>query len=606
MPLPLTNADRARQAIGLLEQGKLKGAERLLKDVLKADAGQFEALLGLGVLCGMRGDDARAVKHLERAVGKKPTSPEALYNLGQALIRLGRTRDAAKALRTAAGFADEPHIHEKLADCLRQLGTLDEAVLHYRRAVELSGRRASGMLLSSLVETQRRLCDWTGLADAQTRLTDCIARGEIVEPLLIHYITDDPAAAKQNAVGYATGFLPGTIGPDATSRRFEHGRRERRRLRIGYLCSDFRQHATAHLMAELFERHDRANFETYALSFGPEDRGPMRRRLELAFDRFDDFARFTDGEIAKKIHALGIDILIDLNGYIANARPGILMARPAPIQIHYLAFPGTLGGSAIDYMLVDQVIAQPGDDQHYTEQLVRLPDCYQPNDSLREVAPVRPTRAACHLPEAGTVLASFNNPIKIGADIFASWMRVLAATPDSVLWLFADTTTSPANLRAAATRAGIAPERLVFADYVPSPDHLARLANADLVLDCFPYGAHTTASDALWMGVPVLTRQGNSFASRVGASLLQSAGLPELIATNAAAYEHLAIDLAKSPERIAALKATLSAHRATAPLFDTPRLARHLEAAYIRMWQRWTSGEPPVQFTVPPLSQPSA
>ncbi len=601
MPLPPTNADRARHAIGLMEQGRLKAAERLLKDVLKADAGQFEALLGFGVLCGMRGDDALAVKHLERAVRKRPSSPEALYNLGQALIRLGKTNEAATALRAAAAVFDGPHIHEKLGDCLRQLGTLDEAVVHYRRAVEQSGRRAGGLLLSSLVETQRRLCDWTGLDDLETRLLDCVARGDIVEPLLLHYITDDPAAAHKNAVGYATRFLPDQIGPAATADRYRHAPRARARLRIGYLCSDFRQHATAHLMAELFERHDRSSFETYALSFGPEDSGPMRRRLQSAFDRFIDLARFTDAEIAKRIHALGIDILVELNGYIANARPGILMARPAPVQIHYLAFPGTLGGSAIDYMLVDPVIARPGDDRHYTENLVRLPDCYQPNDARREVAPARPSRAACHLPETATVLASFNNPIKIGPDSFAAWMRVLAAVPESILWLFADSTSAPDNLRAAASRAGIASERLVFADYVPSPDHLARLANADLVLDCFPYGAHTTASDALWMGVPVLTREGASFASRVGASLLRAVGLPELIASTTTDYERLAIELAQSPAHIAALKAKLAANRANAPLFDTPRLARHIEAAYTGMWRRWTTGEPAAAFDVPPV-----
>lgn len=592
--LPPTDAEMAREAMALLGQGRHKPAERLLKDVLRRTPDQFDALLGLGVLSGMRGEDGLAAKHLKRAVQKKPASPDAQYNLGQALIRLGRTAEAADALEAAAASADEPHIHEKLGDCRRQLGALEAAVRHYRRAVELADRRAGGMLLSSLVETQRRLCDWSSIDALEAQLLACAARGDPVEPLLLHYIADDPSIAKRNAVAYATTFLPA----DAAGPRYRHAPRDRQRLRIGYLCSDFRRHATAHLMAELFEGHDRSQFETFALSFGPPDKGPMRRRLEAAFDHFVDLARHSDADIAKRINALGIDILIDLNGYIANARPGILLARPAPIQVHYLAFPGTLGSTAIDYMLVDTVIAPPGADQHYTEKLVRLPDCYQPNDRKREIAAPAPSRSACGLPEDGTVFASFNNPIKISPPIFAAWMAVLAATPGSVLWLYADNTAAPENLGAAAVAAGMAPDRLVFAAYTEPAEHLARLANADLVLDCFPYGAHTTASDALWMGVPVLTREGKSFASRVGASLLRAVGLPELITANAEDYERLAIDLGRTPARLADLRARLARGRDTAPLFDTPRLARHVEAAYSRMWQRWQSRELPAAFDV--------
>ena len=322
-PIPISNADRARHAIGLLEQGQHKAAERLLKDVLKADPAQFDALLGMGVLCGMRGHDADAVKHLSRAVRKNPRSDVAQYNLGQALIRLGRHQEAADALTAAVAIADQPHIHEKLADSLRQLGRLDDAVRHYRRAVELAGQRASGMLLSSLVESQRRICEWQDLDAIRGRLIDAVKRGDPVEPLLLTYVTDDPALQKRNAVVYATAFLPATVPATLTVPRFKHAPRQRPRLRVGYLCSDFRTHATSHLMAELFEHHDRAAFETFALSFGPDDKSPMRQRLERAFDRFVDMNRFSSEDIVKRIHALGIDILVDLNGYIANARPEI-------------------------------------------------------------------------------------------------------------------------------------------------------------------------------------------------------------------------------------------------------------------------------------------
>jgi protein O-GlcNAc transferase len=599
-PIPPTNADRARHAGGLIEQGQLKAAERLLKDVLKADPGQLDALVAFGVLCGMRGHDADAVRYLSRAVAKAPRSDAAQYNLGQALIRLGRHADAAAALTVAAGLSDMPQAHEKLADCLRQMNRLDEAASHYRRAIERSGVRAGSMLLSSLVEAQRRICDWSDLNARQAQLIGRVQRGEPGEPLLMHYVSDDPALLLKNANTYNVEFLRHMLEPAPGKPRFPHPRRTRQRLRIGYLCSDFRNHATSHLMAELFECHDRERFEIIAISFGPGDASPMRRRLERAFDRFVDVAGVVSEQIAKRIHALGIDVLVDLNGYIANARPEILLARPAPVQCHYLAFPGTLASPGIDYQIVDPVIAPPGEQSNYAEAIVRLPDCYQPNDSRREVSPVRPSRSECGLPGHGTVLASFNNSIKLSPTLFEIWMRVLTAVPASVLWLFADNAWAPDNLRAAAVRSGVAPGRLVFAAYVPSADHLARIPLADLLLDSFPYGAHTTASDALWMGVPVLTLAGRSFASRVGASLVTSAGLPELVMPSFATYEAEAIALARSSGRLADLKTRLAQTRATSRLFDTPRLARHLEAAYQGMWIRWQNGEPPESFDLPP------
>lgn len=604
MPLspPATNADRARHAIGLIEQGQHKAAERMLKDVLRADPNQADALLGLGVLSGMRGQDADAVRHLGRAARKSPGSDAALYNFGQALLRLGRTAEAVEALEKAAALANRATIHEKLGDGLRQLGRLDEAARRYARAVELEGRRASGMLLSSLIETKRRICDWDGLAALEARLRELARRGEPVEPLLMRYISDDADLLKTSSVTYGAAFLPAVLGHPTSTKRLSHAPRQRERLRVGYLCSDFRQHATAHLMADLFEQHDRSRIETYALSFGVNDGSGMRRRLECAFDKFVDLAEATTEVIAKRIHALGIDVLVDLNGYITNARPEILMARAAPVQCHYLAFPGTLGTAAIDYQIVDPVIAPPGAEAHFTEALVRLPDCYQPNDRRREAASARPGREACGLPAGVVVLASFNNAAKLSPETFGTWLRILAAVPDSVLWLYADNAWSSANLARAAATAGIAPERLIFAGFAPAAEHMARLANADLMLDCFPYGAHTTASDALWMGVPVLTLAGNSFASRVGASLLTAAGVPEMITLTPGQYEQQAIAIARDPTRIAALKARLAAQRETCRLLDTPRLARHLEAAYAEMWRRWRAGEKPAGIDVATLA----
>jgi len=276
------------------------------------------------------------------------------------------------------------------------------------------------------------------------------------------------------------------------------------------------------------------------------------------------------------------------------------MARPAPVQCHYLAFPGTLGIAEIDYMIVDPVIVPDGEEGCFTEALARLPDCYQANDRKRAIAENVPSRAACGLPERGVVLASFNNAIKISPNLLDVWTRVLAAVPESVLWLFADNAWAPANLRREAEERGIDPARLVFAGYATPAEHLARLAHADLMLDSFPYGAHTTASDALWMGVPVLTLTGRSFASRVGASLLRAVGLDELIMPSFAAYEREAIALAQDAGRLASLKSRLAAARGNCPLFDTERFARSLEAAYLGMWDRCRRGQPPKGFDVEP------
>lgn len=590
-PRPVTHADLVRQAIRLIEAGQVKQADRVLKSVLKDEPDNFDALLAMGVLSGQRNDLAAAVRHLARAVRRRPQSGEALYNLGQALISSGRHAEAADALARAVPNADLPHVHEKLGDCYVKLDRLPDAIRHYQRAVDLTGVSAGGMLLSSWVEAKRRACDWNQIADAEAQLVRAAAKADPVEPLLLNYVTDDPELLLRNASAYASGFLPAHVPPPLARPRFVHSRRERPRIRIGYLCSDFRTHATSHLAVDLFERHDRKRFECFALSFGPDDASPLRRRVQNAFEHFVDLSRATSQEIANRIHTLGIDVLVDLNGYIAKSRPEILMARPAPVQCHYLAYPGTLGSTALDYLIVDPVVAPPQDHSYYTENLVSLPDCYQPNDAGRAIAAERPSRMACGLPQAGVVLASFNNPIKLAPEMFAIWMRVLEAVPGTVLWLFADNPAARQQLIAEGGKAGFGPNRIVIAEPVPPAEHLARLLHADLLLDSFPYGAHTTASDALWMGVPVLTLSGRSFASRVCASLLRAVELPDLITATPKAYEEAAMALARDSARLVALKEHLVAGRDRFPLFDTARLARHLEAAFAEMWRRWVAGE---------------
>jgi predicted O-linked N-acetylglucosamine transferase (SPINDLY family) len=324
----------------------------------------------------------------------------------------------------------------------------------------------------------------------------------------------------------------------------------------------------------------------------------MRERLKKSFDRFIDVREANDEQFAQRIAASEIDIAIDLKGHTGDARLKVLAQRPAPIQCHYLGFPGTLGGDSIDYLIVDPVVAPPGVEPHFTERLVRLPDTYQVNDRRRAAAVPAPGRQDYGLPADAVVLCSFNGQQKLSARWLDIWARVLAAVPDAVLWLFCDHALAAANLRKEVAARGVAPDRFVIADKVAHPQHLARLAVADLFLDSLPYGAHTTCSDALWMGLPVLTCPGGAFAGRVAASLVTAVGMPELIAADLADYEAMAVEMARDRARLGALRQRLIAARDAAPLFDTDRFRRSIESAYEMMWARWQQGLPPANIDV--------
>jgi len=375
-------------------------------------------------------------------------------------------------------------------------------------------------------------------------------------------------------------------------------RRQAGRIRLAYLSADLYNHATAHLMAELFERHDRTRFELIALSFGPDRRDAMRSRLASAFDRFIDVRHLGDEAIAAYARELGVDIAVDLKGFTIDARPGIFAWRAAPVQVSYLGYPGTLGMESMDYVIADRQLASLADAAFYSEKLVRLPYSYQPNDTGRGIAAILPSRASQGLPEAGFVFCCFNNNYKISPAVWDIWMRLLHQVPGSVLWLLEGNELAVANLRAQAVRSGVAPQRLVFAARAPLDVHLARHRLADLFLDTLPYNAHTTASDALWAGLPVLTLKGHSFAGRVAASLLHAVGLPELVTHNAQDYEALALQLAGDPARLAGFCGKLAIQRDVAPLFDTQRLRLHLESAYEVMYRRSQDGLPPEAFDV--------
>ncbi len=558
----------------LAERGRRPEAETAWRKAMEINPGMAEAELALALALRARGDAAGAAAMLERAVKRRPELAELHYNLGVTYFHARRLDPAIAALERAAS-GPRP---------------LRKAAIHLAQAAQAAcdWDRFERLQPALRAEVDAALaggpCEISPFFSLSLRLSEAeraaIARAKARE-VELRVAPDRAAAGLERRWPRGPG-----AGPDAPDP-----------LRIGYLCSDFREHPTAHLIAGMFALHDRARFHVAAYSYGPDDGSAYRRRVRESVDAFVDLASMNHAEAARRIARDGVQVLVDLNGWITHSRPEIAAMRPAPVQAAYLAFPGTTGAGFFDYALTDAVVTPPSSRAHYAEKLVLLPGCYQVNDRDQPTGPPT-TRAAEGLPEGALVLCCFCANFKIERGLFEMWMRLLRAVPDAVLWLFAESAEAERNLRAAAAHAGLAGARLVFATRKPKPDHLARLKLADLFLDTLTYGAHTTASDALWAGVPVLTCRGDAFASRVGASLLGAAGLPELVAGSPEEYEALALKLALDRGRLAAIGDRLARGRATSPLFDTARTCRNLERAYAAMWRRWREAMAPEGFAV--------
>ena len=437
--------------------------------------------------------------------------------------------------------------------------------------------------------------DWDNFAAQRSELDDGIRFGQrVARPFMYQALAQSPADMQACSRIWARDMYPENPGL-AHDRA---ARKDRKKIRIGYVSGEFREQAVQILMAGLYDAHDGDKFELIALDAGASDGSEMRKRLEKAFDKWIDISGLSDEDAAARIRAEEIDILVNLNGYFGKARMGVFARRPAPVQVNYLGFPATLGAPYIDYVIADRIVIPADEERFYDEKIVTLPGSYQANDNKGRVLGEIPSRAEAGLPDKGFVFCNFNNAYKLTPDTFAGWMRILKQVDGSLLWLLQSPAPFADNIRAAAQAQGIAGERIIFAPDRPQADHLARLGLADLFLDSLPYNAHTTASDALWAGVPVLTLRGTSFAGRVGASLLTAAGLPELIAQTQADYEALAVRLATNSAQLKALRDRLQRTRATSELFDTALCARRIESAYEQMWQNWLAGHAPQAFAV--------
>jgi predicted O-linked N-acetylglucosamine transferase (SPINDLY family) len=521
-----------------------------------------------------------ALAGFERALAINPEYPEALLNRGATLHDRRQLHEALadyeRALALKSDYADAYRNH---ALVLQELRRPDEAIASYERALALSpGAR---FLRGTCQHARMHVCDWSGLAAATAEMAFTLERDRaVITPFPALALFDSPRLQRKAAASWAREECqPGRKLPPL--RRYPlHDK-----VRVGYFSADFRNHAVSALAAEVFETHDRSSFELTAFALGPDTRDELRDRVERAFDRFLPLADKSDEQIAAMARDLELDIAVDLGGYTQHARPRIFALRAAPIQVSYLGYLGTMGMDFMDYLLADEVLVPREQRHHYAEKIAYLPS-YQANDRRRPVSDRVFTRAELGLPAGGFVFCCFNSNYKITPETFGSWMRILAAVPDSTLLLLADSPASKLNLRRHAAASGIEPARLVFAGRVPYTDYVARYRAADLFLDTSPYNAGTTASDALWAGLPVLTCAGESFAGRMGASLATAVGLPELIAWDRPEYERLAIALAREPERLAQIRGKLAAGRASAALFDTPRLTGALETLYRRMYHR--------------------
>ncbi len=545
---------------------------------------QHLACFNWGTLLSAQGDEAGAERAYRRALAIEPGFAPALLNLGHLMERRGDADGAVATWRQVIEASSPPALEHRL-HALNNSARLLETLRRYPEAealmaASLALKAAQPDVIQHYVHIRQKQCAWPHDKAVGEVTPNQFLTGTSL--LAMMGLTDDPALQLMAAQRFVHDKVPKPAGVPL----FLRTPAPTGRIRVGYLSGDLHMHAVGLLTAELFELHDRSRFEVSAFCWTPESATPLRQRILKSFEKVLRIGGVDDTTAAKQIALSSVDVLVDLQGLTAGARPGILVQRPAPVQVSYLGLPGTSAIPGLDWMIADDYTMPPELERYCTERPLRLPGCYQVSDRQREVAPIPDRaegRARYGLPQDAFVYCSFNNNHKFTVEVFSGWMRILAAVPGSVLWLLADNDTARANMLACAAAHGVTPERLVFAPRVAPAEYLARFTLADLMLDTFPYNAGTTASDALWMGLPIVTRSGRTVISRMAGSLLTAVGLPDLITDNQADYEKLAITLGRTPARVASHRRYLAEHGRNSPLFDVPRIVRDIEAAFERL-----------------------
>lgn len=535
-----------------------------------------------------------ALASYDKALALRPTFSEAFNNRGTLLKELKRFDEALASYTKAISLRPTySQAFNNRGTLLRELKRFDEALTNYEHALALEP--GCEFLLVDKLHTQLQMCDWRHLSHQLKQVIPSIEKGlKVTRPFPLLGLIDEPALQLR-----AAGIYVDSEYPSVSAQSDFMDREMSEKIRIGYYSADFHNHATCYLMAELFELHNKNKFEIYGFSFGPDRQDAMRNRVTRSFYNFFDVTQKSDREVALMSRGFGIDIAVDLKGFTKYERTGIFSQRCAPLQVNYLGYPGTLGAPYFDYIIADKTLIPEESQRYYSEKIVYLPQSYQVNDSKRQISPRVFARRELGLPEKSFVFCCFNNNYKILPKTFDVWMRLLKRVNGSVLWLLEDNPIAATNLRKEAEFRGVDSARLIFAPRMELAEHLARHRAADLFLDTLPYNAHTTGSDALRAGLPLLTQMGQSFAARVAASLLNAMDLPELITKTQEEYETKAIELATNPVHLAKIREKLSQNLKTSTLFDAQLFTRHIEAAYTTMYSRLLDGKEPDHFEVP-------
>jgi len=532
-----------------------------------------------------------ALSHYDKAIALKPDYAEAFFNKGVIFFHQLRYDEAlsqydkAIALKSdyAEAFFNKAHI-------FLLSKRFSEAIATYLKAIQIDPN--IDFLLGYFIHAKLILFVWNNIENDINNLIFKVKENKkVVRPLPFLYLNDSSELAfKVSKISNNSGFLKITSEPFSFNKL-------KKKISIGYFSGDFRDHAVYHLVAELFELHDRNSFEIIAFSFNKTRNAFKEKfitdRLKNSFDQFIDVEDLSDKEVASLSRKIGIDIAVDLQGHTSGARPGIFSYRAAPIQVNYLGYPGTTGSQHMDYIIADNIVIPKNNKNFFSEKIVYLPNSYQVNDSKKKISEKKFTRSEIGLPKTGFIFCCFNQNVKITPAIFNLWMNILKKVDGSILWLLEEDAVANNNLKKEAINKGVSSDRIIFSKRIDIKEHLSRISIADLFLDTFPYNAHTTASDSLWAGVPILTYQGQSFQSRVAASLLNAIDVKELIVNSLTEYESLAVELALNALKLKAIKEKIQKNRLTKPLFNTFLYAGHLEKAYKRMYEIYQKNLPP-------------